>query len=581
MIKNFMTLKYFFIANKWAYIFGVVWLIMVDVLQLIVPEILRNFTDKLQNNMLSREDVFKYGFYMLLIGFLLAFFRFLWRIFIIGTSKKLEFELRNKLFNNLLNLSTGYFNKSKTGDLMAHATNDINAIRMALGPGIIMLTDAIFISVVAIIMMFLTTDVRLTIMALIPMPILAVFVTKFGKVINNRFRMVQESFSSLTETTQENLSGIRVIKSFVQEKEEVKKFNEKNMNVLNKNMYLVKIFGLFNPFVFLVSSLSYIIVTVYGGTLVIYGRISLGDFVAFNSYLALLIWPIMAAGWVVNIMQRGSASMERINKILDETSDIVSPENGELIDNKDISVSFENVSLKYPNTDEYALKNISFDLKEGSSLGVIGKTGSGKTTIASSILRLFDIDSGEIRISGYPIKNIDIESLRSNIGYVDQDSFLFSTTIEDNIAFGVEKATNEEVVRVAELAYVHQNIMDFPDNYKTFVGERGVTLSGGQKQRISIARALIKEPKLLILDDSLSAVDTNTEEKILKNLKNELEGKTNIIIAHRISTIKNCDNIIVLDNGEVVEEGKHDELIKKRGLYNDLYQKQLLEEEIK
>ncbi len=580
MLANFKTLKYFFIEHKWAYILGVVWLIFVDVLQLLLPEILRTFTDDLQANLIGRAEIFRYGIYMLIIGFLLAFFRFLWRIYIIGTSKKLEFELRNKLFSHLLKLSTNYFNKSKTGDLMAHATNDINAVRMALGPGIVMVVDAVFITVIATFMMFFTTDVRLTLLALFPLPFLAFASGRFGKTINLRFRKVQESFSSLTETVQENLSGIRVVKTFVQEEKEVEKFAAKNQNVFNKQMHLVKIFGVFQPLIMAISSLSYLIVIVYGGTLVINRDISLGDFIAFNSYLALLIWPMMAAGWVVNILQRGSASMARINTILDVEPEIVDREDAVTIEKLRGDIHFDNTSFKFPDTDEYALKNFTLDIPAGSTIGVIGRTGSGKSTVASLLLHLFEAQEGEIRIDGIPIEKIKIESLRNHIGYVDQDSFLFSTTIADNIAFGVDEASQEEVERVAKIAQVHENILDFPEGYKTFVGERGVTLSGGQKQRISIARALIKDPQILILDDSLSAVDTDTEEKILGHLKKEMESKTSILIAHRISTIKDCDKIVVLDAGEILEEGTHEELLKNKNLYFELYEKQLLEEEI-
>ncbi len=580
MIENFKTLKYFFIEHKWAYILGVVWLIFVDLLQLLLPEILRRFTDDLQANVLGSQEIFRYGLYVLIIGFLLAFFRFLWRIYIIGTSKKLEFELRNKLFSHLLTLSTNYFNKSKTGDLMAHATNDINAVRAALGPGIVMIIDAIFITIIATTMMFLTTDVRLTFLALLPLPFLAFSALRFGKTINQRFRMVQESFSSLTETVQENLSGIRVVKTFVQEEPEIQKFAEKNQNVFNKQMHLIRIFGLFQPLIFFISSLSYLIVIVYGGSLVINRHISLGDFIAFSTYLALLIWPMMAAGWVVNMLQRGSASMARINTILSQEPEIIDGEDAVELPEIRGDVRFDNVSFKFPDSQEYALKNVNLEIPSGSTLGVIGRTGSGKSTVASLLLHLFETNEGTITIDDKPIETIKIRSLRDHIGYVDQDSFLFSTTIAKNIAFGVDEASEDEIRRVAKIAQVHENIVDFPKGYETFVGERGVTLSGGQKQRISIARALIKNPQILILDDSLSAVDTDTEEKILHHLSAEMKDKTSIVIAHRISTIKDCDNIVVIDEGEVIEEGTHEELINRRGLYTRLYEKQLLEEEI-
>ncbi|WP_026476169.1 ABC transporter ATP-binding protein [Alkaliphilus transvaalensis] len=577
---HFSTLKYFFVKNKWYYFWGIIWLLLVDVFQLIIPEILRRFTDQLQENTLTRSDLLRYGGYILLIGIGIGFFRFLWRIFIIGTSRRLEYELRNKLFSHLLSLSTNYYTHNKTGDLMAHATNDINAVRMALGMGVVMMTDAVFITVVAITMMARTTDYRLTLLALIPLPILAVSIGRFGKVIHRRFKAVQEAISTLTDTVQENFSGIRVVKSFVQEEDEVKKFNEKNHNLFQKNMGLVKLYGLFHPFIQFVSALSFIIVVGYGGMLVIYGDISLGDFIAFNSYLSLLVWPVMAIGWVINVMQRGTASMERLNKIFSETPEIIEDSKAISLDHFRGNIEFKQVTFKYPNSHVNALENFSIKIPEGRSLGVIGKTGSGKSSIANLILRLYDVDEGNILIDGHPIEKLQLASLRQHIGYVDQDSFLFSTTISENIAFGIDKYTQLEVEEAAKLAEVHDNIIDFPKKYDTYVGERGVTLSGGQKQRVSIARSLVKKPQVLILDDSLSAVDTDTEERILKSLKTEMRGKTNIIIAHRISTIKDCDEIIVLEEGKILEQGTHEALLENRKQYYELYQKQLLEEKI-
>jgi len=579
-MKHFKRLKDFLIRNKWLYILGVLWLLIVDILQLLVPEVLRRFTDDISTGQLTGENLFRYGIYILVIGIGIAFFRFLWRMYIIGVSRKLEYELRNELFTHLQSLSTNYYNNHKTGDLMAHATNDINSIRMALGPGVVMMTDAIFMTGIAITMMSTTTDLRLTFFALAPMPFLAYAIGKFGKKINTRFKSVQEAFSGLTDTVQENFAGIRVIKSFVQEEAEIEKFSDKNMFLFNRNMSLVKLFGMFHPFIQLMASLSFVIAIFYGSTLVIYGQISLGDFVAFNGYLSLLVWPMMAIGWVINLLQRGAASMERINKILDEKPEIV--DTPDAIDISDFKgdIIFDNVTFKYPTSDYNALENFSVRIPPGSSLGIIGKTGSGKTTIINLLLRLYDIDNGTITLDNHKIDQIKLKFLRDNIGYVDQDSFLFSTTIEENIAFGIDDFSIGEVENVAKIAQVHENIIDFTNGYQTFVGERGVTLSGGQKQRTSIARALIKKPQILIFDDSLSAVDTDTEEKILQGLKDRIENKTTILIAHRISTIKDCNEIIVLDEGKIVEKGNHLQLLQRKGLYFEFYQKQLLEEKI-
>ncbi|QUH21169.1 ABC transporter ATP-binding protein [Alkaliphilus sp. B6464] len=579
-MKHFKRLKDFLIKNKWYYILGVLWLLIVDVLQLLVPEVLRRFTDDVSSGHLTRESLLRYGLYIIAIGISIAFFRFLWRMYIIGVSRRLEYELRNKLFTHLQSLSTNYYNTHKTGDLMAHATNDINAIRMALGPGVVMMTDAIFMTAIAISMMATTTDLRLTFFALIPLPFLAYAIGKFGKKINARFKSVQEAFSALTDTVQENFAGIRVIKSFVQEEAEVKKFSDKNRLLFNKNMTLVKLFGMFHPFIQLMASLSFLIAIFYGSTLVIYGQISLGDFVAFNTYLSLLVWPMMAIGWVINMLQRGAASMERINSILDVEPEIIDAPDAIDLDNFKGDIVFDNVTFKYPNSNYNALENFSVYIPSGSSLGIIGKTGSGKTTIINLLLRLYDIEEGTISLDNHNIAKIKLKFLRDNIGYVDQDSFLFSTTIAENIAFGVDNFSMDEVENVARIAEVHENIIDFTNGYETFVGERGVTLSGGQKQRTSIARALIKKPQILIFDDSLSAVDTDTEEKILQGLKDEMKNKTTILIAHRISTIKDCNEIIVLDEGKIVEKGNHIQLLQSKGLYYEFYQKQLLEEKI-
>lgn len=580
-MKAFKTLKDFFIKHKWNYIFGVIWLILVDIVQLILPQVLKKVTDSLQIGQLTYKDLPKYAIYIIIIGAFIGIGRYFWRIYIQGTSRQLEYHLRNKLFYHLETLSTNYFNTHKTGDLMALATNDINAVRMALGPGLVMIVDSLFITISAFIMMLKTTSIKLTLISLITLPFITLIVGKFGKLIHKRFLTVQEAFSSLTDTTQESFAGVRVVKSFVQEDDEIEKFTEVNQNNLDKNLDLVKISGTFFPLVQFMASISFLIVLWYGGTLVLKNEISLGDFVAFNTYLGLLIWPMMAIGFVINLMQRGKASMERINNILDEKPEILDDENAIEIDNVSGNIRFENVSFKYPNSDKYALKNINFSIPNGKTLAVVGKTGSGKTTIANILLRLYDIDEGKILIDNTDIKSITLSSLRENIGYVPQDNFLFSSTIKDNIAFAFENSVPEEkIIEAAKYAEVYDNIMSFPEQFNTVLGERGVTLSGGQKQRISIARALIKKPPILILDDSLSSVDTETEDQILKKLDEITKNKTTIIIAHRISTVENADEIIVIDDGEIIERGTHDQLLELNGLYRDIYDKQLLEEKI-
>ncbi len=578
---SFRTLKDFFIKHKWRYLLGIFWLIIVDIVQLIVPQILRTVTDLLEVEQLTSSSLIKYAVYIVLTGLVIGLGRYYWRIYIMGTSYELEYYIRNKLFRHLQTLSTNYFNKNKTGDLMAHGTEDINRIRMALGPGIVMITDAIFMTIAALIMMIYTTNIRLAVMAIIPLPFLALTIGKFGKVIFKRSKLVQESFSDLSDNAQENFSGIRVVKSFVQEEREIKKFTKSNKQNFKANMHLIKIHGLFEPIVRFISSLSYLIVIWYGGTLVIRGTISLGDFVAFISYLGLLVWPMMAIGFVINILQRGAASMDRINKIMAEKPEIYDHE--DVINKKSIEgeIEFRNVSFKYPESIEYALKDISFKVPKGSTLGIVGRTGSGKTTIITLLLRLYEIEEGEILVDGVNVSKIPLKTLRENIGYVSQDNFLFSTSIKDNISFAFEdEIKNEQIYEAAKISQVYDNIIEFPQKFDTSLGERGVTLSGGQRQRTALARAIIKNPDILILDDSLSAVDTQTEEKILDNLEKVMKNRTNMLIAHRISTVKNSDQIIVFDEGKIVERGIHEELIEKKGLYNDIYNKQLLEEKI-
>ncbi len=565
--------------HKAKYIFGIIFVLVVDVLQMVLPRIIGQITDDMQNRTINKAMLLSYAGLILLVALLTMTFRYLYRIYIIGTEKKLEYELRKKLFDHMLTLSSKYYNTHKTGDLMAHATNDINAVRMAAGMGVLLLVDTVFLTISVIIIMLATIDIRLTLIALSPLPLIAIFSMVFGKFIHKRFTQVQEAFSGLTERVQESLSGIRVVKAFVQERPVLEQFNAASQKSLEKNMRLAKLWGIMFPLGQMVATLSYIIAFSYGGIQVINGHISLGEFIAFNTYLGLLIWPMMSFGWIMNIVQRGSASLDRINVILTAIPDI--KDNDPLpIGSIEGHIEFENVSFSYNKKQEPVLKDININLEPGRTLAIIGETGSGKTSLVNLILRLYDISGGKLKIDGSPIDRIPLSTLRTSIGYVPQDSFLFSTSIRENIAFGVEKASIKEIEEAAKTAQIYDNIMDLPDGFDTIVGERGVTLSGGQKQRVSIARALIKDPKILILDDSLSAVDTDTEERILQGLKVIMKDRTSIIIAHRISSIKHADEIIVLDNGQIVERGRHDRLIDLKGHYYSLYQKQLLEEEL-
>lgn len=580
-MKSFYRIKDLLLKHKKYYIIGVIWLVLIDAVQLIVPQILRRLTDDLTNQTLDYDKVIVYSAMILGTGLFIGLGRYFWRIYLIGSSREIEYGIRNKLFNHLLTLSSRYYTTHKTGDLMAHATNDINAIRMALGPGTIMIVDSFFLLLFSLIMMVRTTNLRMTAISIFTMPIIMVLVTKFGKIIYKKFKSVQEAFSSLTDVTQESFSGIRVIKSFVQEKLVSENFRRVNQDNLDKNLDLVKVHGGFHPLLQLVSSISYLIIIFYGGREVIYNRISLGDFVAFNSYLGLLIWPTRALGMVINVLQRGAASMDRLNAIFDETSEIKEIANPIKVDHLSGDIRFENVDFQYPNSNYKALENISFHLRKGQTLAVTGRTGSGKTTLANLVLRLYDIESGNILIDNHNIKDLSLETIRESIGFVPQDNFLFSQSIRDNIAFSYEgKVREEEIIQSSKYAQLYDNIMDFPHKFDTIIGERGVTLSGGQKQRLSIARALIKKPSILIMDDSLSAVDTETEEQILSNIEKVTKNITTIIISHRVSTIKHADEILFLDEGKIIERGTHKELLQLKGEYFELYERQLLEEEI-
>lgn len=581
-MKSFKRLKNFFFQNKWTYIIGLIWLLSVDLLQLVSPKILELVTDAFQDKTIQSFDLIKYASIIVLTGIGIGVGRYFWRTYIIGNSRKLEYHLRKKLFKHLSTLSSNYFNHHKVGDLMSHATNDINSIRMALGFGVILLIDSLFIIALSLFMMIRTTNLKLTLIAVLNLPIIILLTRKFGALIYNRSKKVQMALSDLTETTQESFSGIRVIKSFVQEdliKDEFYKVNDENFK---KNLDLVKVSGSFRPLLQFIFSISLLITIFYGGREVILGNISLGAFIAFNSYLALLNGPTRTLGQVINVLQRGAASMDRLNAIFDEK-----PEIKEIEDPIDITefkgnIEFRNVSFKYPSSKYKTLDNINFKINSGETLAIIGKAGSGKTSIINLLLRLYEINDGEIFIDNINIKDLSFKSLRENIGYVPQDNFLFSETIEENITFAFdEKLDIERVHQAAKNAEVYDNIVEFPMGFDTVMGERGVTLSGGQKQRTSIARALIKEPSILILDDSLSAVDTATEENILDNLSKMDNRETKIIVSHRISTIQDADEIIVLEDGVVEERGTHEELLNLNGQYRDLYEKQLLEEKVK
>lgn len=578
-ITGFIRLREFFRAHKRYYITGIAALILVNSAQLVMPKMIGKLTDLIADGEFRRADLVRFSLLFIGLAVLIAILRYFWRVNIMGTARKMEYTLRNMFFEHLESLSTEFFNYNKTGDLMAHATNDIHAVRMALGPGVVNSVDAVFLTSVTIYMMASTISWRLTLVALVPLPFMIAVGIGFGRLIHRRFRRVQEAFALLSDRAQENFSGIRVIKGFAREKSEDERFRDVNELNVARNMDLVRVHALFHPLIGYCASLAFVIILGYGGSLVLNGSISLGDFVAFNSYLGMLIWPVMAISWVINTIQRGKASMDRLNTIFAKRSEIADPEESAL-EHLEGGIEFRNLTFTYPNSTEPVLKGISAEVQPGQVVGILGRTGSGKTTLLNLLLRLYDTERGMIKLDGVDIQDISLEVLRTNIGYVPQESFLFSTTINENIDFSATGSSLERVMEYAKIAEVYDNIMEFPNKFDTIVGERGVTLSGGQKQRIALARALIKEPRILILDDSFSAVDTETEEAILQNLRRVLPGKTVLIVSHRISTIKHADQIFVVEEGRITQRGRHEELVDEPGLYSELYHKQLLEEQI-
>ncbi len=579
-MKRFEHLRDFLSRHKWRYIAGVFFLVLVDALQLIIPRLLGNITDSLRADTLTSEGLRNFVFVIIGIAGAIAAGRFLWRICIIGTARMLDFHLRNKLFAHLERLPARYFNEHKTGDLMAHATNDIPAIRQTFGQGFILLTDAVFMTTATLIILFKTAPLRLAIMSLLPFPFLALGTMFFSRLINARFRAVHEAFSALTDRAQESISGIRVMKAFVQEKAEVGRFMRVAQRSVDENVRLIRVWGIMGPMSGLASTLAFVFVLRYGSAMIIYQEISLGDFVAFTSYLAMLVWPMIAVGWVINVVQRGYAALDRINKILNEAPEVADEPGAVDLPSVAGKIEFRNVTFSYSPELPPALSNVSFTVDAGKTLAIVGRTGSGKSTIVSLLTRLYNPPPGSVFIDGHDIRQVTLKSLRDQLGVVPQEAFLFSTTIGKNIAFASDDYPEKRIEHFAQVAQVHKDVSEFPEGFDTMVGERGVTLSGGQKQRVCIARSLIKEPKALVLDDCLSAVDTHTEERILRGLREYMHSRTSIIISHRISTVKDADEIIVLDDGAIVEHGSHDALVASGGLYHELYEKQLLEEEL-
>lgn len=559
--------------HKVSYVIGILFMLLTSYIQSLFPRVLGDTIDILKTNNFAFDVVKTKIIYILLIALGTFISTYAWRNLIVVNARNLECHLREKLYGQFQKLSPEFYNQRKTGDLIAYAINDVSAVRMALGPATAMTINIFLICGISIYSMAKIVNLKLTLIILIPIPFIIFFMLKIGKLVQKQFRKVQENFSSISGRVQENIYGIRVIKSYVQEESEAAKFEVLNGNMMDSNLDMVKISSFISPVIEISFSISFVMNLIIGGNMVLNGTISLGDFIAFNGYLTMIMRPIISIGRVINIFQRGTASMKRLDEIFNVKPGI---QDGVKMINTTImgEIEFNNLCFSYGDPTKKALDNINLKIPKGHTIGIIGKTGSGKTTLSNLLLKLYMPSKGEIFIDSVDITDYSLETLRSSMGYVPQDNFLFSASIKDNIKFFKDEYTDKEVEEATQNSAVYESIIDLPMGFDTILGERGVNLSGGQKQRISIARAIIKNPPILILDDSLSAVDTITESMLLKNIKKSRIGKTTIIIAHRISTIKHADFIIVLDEGRICESGTHTELLEKGGLYYETYKSQ-------
>ena len=578
-VRNFLPLKEYLVRHRVALGIGLAGLLVVDLLQLLIPLVIRNAIDALTARTASPENLVRYGAIIMLIAFVMAVLRYVWRYCIFGLSRKIEEGIRNRLYSHLQTLSLSFYRRTKTGDIMARAINDINSIRMATGMGLVALTDGLVLGVSAIGFMLYISPF-LTLISIIPAPVLIYFTRILTRRMSTGYERVQATFSDLTERVREAFAGIRVVKAYTREGWAYGRVKTVGDKYVSENMQLAKTISLFSPMMMIFTSLGLAILIFFGGRLTILGRISTGDFVAFISYLNLLTWPMMAIGWVTNLIQRGSASMRRLNRIFAEVPEIrdVSPQG----DGREIrgDIVVRGLTMTHPGDEKATIRDLDLTIGAGKTVAFVGRVGSGKTTFLHVIPRLYDAPRGTLFIDGTDIRDIPLKLLRKNIGYVTQEVFIFSDTIRNNVLFGRTGISEEAVVEALKTAQLFEEVSALDRGMDSLLGERGITLSGGQRQRLSIARALLTEPAILILDDALSMVDTRTEERILNGILASRTGKTNLLVSHRVSTISRADMIVVFDGGEVVETGDHETLIAGGREYRRLYERQVLAQEL-